>query len=301
MRLIPTIFLFELGGVLPAAAEPPHSAGWSWEPGVAGPIGLVAVLFFVGLARTRRRAQVPWARVLSFCAGWLALVIALNSPIHALAEQVFWMHMIQHELLMVVAAPLLVAAQPLTIMLWAMPLRWRQGLASFFKLPALAASWWLLSSPLVAWLLHAAALWLWHVPSLFSAALEMESVHALQHFCFLGSALLFWWTLLQGRHGRMGYGAALIYVFTTAAHNSALSALLVFSTRPWYPHYVSISGGAPFTALEDQQLGGLIMWIPAGTLLFIIALALLAGWIREGERRFAYTRTAALIRGESDA
>ena len=284
MRLILTISLFELAAVLPAAAETPHPAGWSWEPGIAGPLMLVALLFLVGLARAcRRAAQVPWLRVLSFCAGWLALVIALNSPIHALAEQLFWVHMVQHELLMVVAAPLLVAAQPMALMLWAIPLRWRQGLGSLFKLPAMAASWWLLSSPLVAWLLHAAALWLWHMPSLFDAALEMESVHALQHLCFFGSGLLFWWMLLYGRHGRMGYGAALIYVFTTAAHNTALSALLVLSPRPWYQHYLNLTAASSLSALEDQQLGGLIMWVPASLVYLAAGLYLFSAWLKESD------------------
>ena len=145
-------------------------------------------------------------------------------------------------------------------------------------------------------MIHAVALWGWHVPFLFELALHSESVHAVQHLCFIGSALLFWWTLIHGRHGRLGYGAAVVYVFTTAAHNSILGALLTLAPHPWYPTYVSTAHAWSITPLEDQQLGGLIMWIPAGVLLLVIGLALLIAWIGESERRFRYTRVATLVK-----
>ena len=122
----------------------------------------------------------------------------------------------------------------------------------------------MISSAAAAWMIHAVALWGWHVPFLFELALHSESVHAVQHLCFIGSALLFWWTLIHGRHGRLGYGAAVVYVFTTAAHNSILGALLTLAPHPWYPTYVSTAHAWSITPLEDQQLGGLIMWIPGG-------------------------------------
>jgi cytochrome c oxidase assembly factor CtaG len=107
--------------------------------------------------------------------------------------------------------------------------------------------------------------------------------------------LLFWWTLIHGRHGRLGYGAALVYVFTTAAHNSVLGALLTFAPHSWYRTYVASTAAWSLTPLEDQQLGGLIMWVPAGVILLVIGLALFAAWMGECERRFQYTRMAALV------
>jgi putative membrane protein len=135
--------------------------------------------------------------------------------------------------------------------------------------------------PSVAWALHAAAIWVWHAPALYQATLSSETVHTLQHVSFLGSALLFWWALLHAREGRMARPAAVIYLFTTAVHTSLLGALLTFSTRLWYPLYDSGTLAWGLTPLEDQQLAGLVMWVPAGLSYLIASLALAATWLRE--------------------
>jgi len=115
-----------------------------------------------------------------------------------------------------------------------------------------------LTIPIVAWVIHAVALWTWHVPALFEAVLHNEWVHTAQHLSFLLSALLFWWALIHGRQGWMGYGAAALYVFTTSLHSGLLGALLTFSKSVWYPSYVGLTNSWGLTPLEDQQLGGLI-------------------------------------------
>jgi cytochrome c oxidase assembly factor CtaG len=276
---------------------PARTYAWSWEPFVVLPLAMTAILFAIGSARMWRRSGARlsvWPTV-SFAAGLLTLVAALDSPIHEIGDQLFWVHMTQHELLMLVAAPLLVMGRPVITFLWALPPRWREFLGAAAKRRAWIAVWSLISAAPAAWLIHALALWVWHAPRLFEAALRSEGVHALQHLCFLGSALLFWWTLIHGRHGRLGYGAALVYVFTTAAHNSVLGALLTFAPHPWYPTYVASTAAWSLTPLEDQQLGGLIMWVPAGVILLVISLALFAAWMGECERRFQYTRMAALV------
>lgn len=275
-----------------------RASGWSWEPFVVVPLALAAALYVLGLHRMWRRspANVRWLQVASFAAGWLSLVAALDSPIDHISEQLFWVHMTQHEILMLVAPPLLVMSRPLAVFVWALPPAWRDTAGSIVKWRPVAALWVLLSTALVAWLLHAAALWAWHAPSLFDAALENGAVHALQHACFFGTALLFWWTLIHGRHGRLGYGSAIVYVFTTAAHNSILGALLTFAPHAWYAPYASTTAAWGLSPIQDQQVGGLIMWVPAGTLLVIIGVAMLAAWMGESERRFQYTRMAALMR-----
>jgi putative membrane protein len=276
---------------------------WSWELFIVIPLIITAVLYFCGTFRMRRRSGVRlslWP-ALSFALGLLALLAALDSPIHRIGDQLFWVHMVQHELLMLVAAPLLVIGRPLLAFLWALPRAWRERLGRWSNSRPWVAVWALISAPLVAWSIHAIALWAWHAPALFEAALKSEAIHALQHICFLGSALLFWWTLIEGRHGRLAYGSALVYVFTTAAHNSVLGALLTFAARPWYPAYLKTSSNWALTPLEDQQLGGLIMWVPMGALLLGITIALLVAWIGESQRRFEYTRLAALVKGAADA
>jgi putative membrane protein len=288
------------------AASAKAAMRWSWEPWVVIPILGTILLYSAGRIRMQRRSAnrlSPWPAV-SFAMGIAALVIALDSPVHTVGEQLFWVHMTQHELVMLVAAPLLVMAAPLVPFLWALPRSWREWLGHASKTMIWSATWIALSSAGAAWIIHAVALWVWHAPALFEAALHSERIHAVQHLCFLGSALLFWWTLIHGRHGRLGYGAAVVYVFTTAAHNSVLGALLTFAPRAWYPTYAGTTQLWSLSPLEDQQLGGLIMWVPAGVLLLVVGLALLAAWIGESQRRFEYTRMSALVKsanGVADA
>jgi cytochrome c oxidase assembly factor CtaG len=197
---------------------------------------------------------------------------------------------------MLISAPLLILGQPAAPFLLALPESWRVSISRISKLKILARAWWLISAPLVAWVLHAIALWAWHAPKLFDAALKSDWIHATQHISFLGTALLFWWALFHKHAGRLGYGGAILYVFTTAVHTSVLGAWLTFSPSIWYAPYARTAPLWNLTALEDQQLGGLIMWIPAGTLLAIVALMLFGKWLSHSQVRWEYTRTAALIR-----
>lgn len=273
------------------------SIGWTWPAYIAVPLLASAVLYVIGILKMRARGtHVQLVPVFCFALGWLSLLVALDSPIHEISEQLFWVHMSQHEILMLISAPLLVLARPLVPFLWALPRSWRGRVADVGKSLTFKRGWLMISAPVAAWLLHALALWVWHAPVLFVDALQSDAVHALQHISFLGTALLFWWALLNNHGGRLGYGGAVLYVFTTAIHTSVLGAWLTFAPRPWYAPYVLTSPAWHLTALQDQQLGGLIMWIPAGTLLTIVALVLLIKWLQESQRRWEYTRTAALIR-----
>jgi putative membrane protein len=205
--------------------------------------------------------------------------------------------MTQHELLMVVAAPLFVLAQPLVWFLWALPQHWREDAGALAKRRTVAALWSSMTLPLFVWLLHGATLWAWHIPYLYDASVEYEWVHAVQHTMFLGTALLFWWTLLHGRYGRLTSGAGVIYCFTTAVHTSVLGALMTFAQRSWYSIYDGRTAAFHLTPLQDQQIGGLLMWVPAGVIYIALGLWLMAGWIRESERSVAYSRVEQLATG----
>ncbi|HEX4667412.1 MAG TPA: cytochrome c oxidase assembly protein, partial [Chthoniobacterales bacterium] len=220
-----------------------------------------------------------------FVAGWLTLVIALVSPLHPWGSVLFSAHMTQHELLMLLAAPLLVLGRPLIPFLWALPRSTARWISGWTKACWWRATWLFITAPFVAWLIHAIVLWSWHIPVLFQATLHNEFVHALQHICFLGSALLFWWAVVHGRQRAMGFGAAVLYMFTTALHSGLLGALLTFAGRVWYPMYSNTTTAWGLTPLEDQQLGGLIMWIPAGVVYIVAGLVLFAGWLRESGKR----------------
>ena len=272
---------------------------WSWPPYITIPLIVSALLYLIGLLRILRRQHrlgISSAATVSFCLGWLSLVLALDSPIHEWSEQLFWMHMTQHEILVLISAPLLVLGKPGLVWLWAFPWSWRTAFGELLRARAFKSVWLCLSAPFAAWSLHALALWIWHAPKLFEATLQSDVIHAAQHISFLGTALLFWWALVQRHATRLGYGGAVLYVFTTAVHTSLLGALLTFSGRPWYPSYAATAPHWHLTAIEDQQLGGLIMWIPAGTVLLAFTLIFLARWMKQSDERWKFTRTAELLR-----
>jgi putative membrane protein len=262
-----------------------------WKPDVlmAVPLAVTLAFYLVGVARVR----VPRLELLAFLAGWLVLVIALLSPIATWSEQLFSVHMTQHELLMLVAAPLITLGRPLVPMMWALPAAWRRAMKGGGGFSPL---WSRLTAPVVVFVLHAAALWVWHLPPLYQAAVLDDRIHALQHVMFTGTACLFWWGLTRGRYGRLGYGAAVFYVFATALHSGGLGALITFAATPLYPLYVQRSAGVD--PLVDQQLAGLIMWIPAGLVMMIFGLALLSAWLGESERRaklLAFALAAVIV------
>lgn len=261
---------------------PDHFA-WKADPFAAIALALTIGLYGTGLWRLARagglRHVARW-EIAAFAAGWTVLAAALLSPLATLSERLFSVHMTQHELLMLVAAPLMAIGRPIAPMIRALPARWRRtatALAGAGRVP-------LLTSPPLVFAAHAAALWVWHLPVLYEAAVVDDRVHLVQHLCFTGTAVLFWWGLVRGRYGPLGYGAACLYVFATAVHSGGLGALLTLSSVPWYPLYVSRAGGA-IDPLADQQLGGVLMWAPAGIVMMLFALALFAAWLGESERR----------------
>jgi cytochrome c oxidase assembly factor CtaG len=265
----------------------PHDlwSAWSWEPFVVLALVLSAWLYSRGVQALWGAAGaghgVRRAEVVAFAAGWATLALSLVSPLHQLGGVLFTAHMAQHELLMVVAAPLLVLGRPVIPFLWALPIAWRRMLGIWSGSTSVSRAWNLITLPSIAWALHAAAIWVWHAPSLYQATLGSEAVHTLQHASFFGTALLFWWALLHGAGTRLARPAAVIYLFTTAGHTSLLGALLAFSPRLWYPLYDATTAPWGLTPLEDQQLAGVVMWVPAGLSYLIAALALAATWLKE--------------------
>lgn len=254
-------------------------------------LAFFAIVYAAGVARLWRHAGygrgIGLFDVLAFSFGWLTLVIALSPPLDELSEQSLMAHMIQHELLMVIAAPLVAISLPLVATLWAMPSAMRRTTIDAVSTPGVARLWRLLTSPASVFILYAVALWVWHLPALYDAALEHEPVHVVQHLCFFGTATLFWWGIVHGRYGRVGYGAAVVYLFATAVHSGVLGALLTFSPFVWYQRYVA-SHHSHSSAIEDQQLAGLLMWIPAGITFVAAGLILFAAWLRESDKHTRY-------------
>jgi putative membrane protein len=266
----------------------PHDlwSAWSFEPAVLILLALAAGAYVRGLVALWRSAGagagIRRGEAAAFAAGWLVLLLSLVSPLHRLGSVLFSAHMVQHELLMVVAAPLLILGRPLIPFVWALPMSWRRRVGDWAALSPLRRTWEAVTLPITAWILHGLAIWLWHAPPLFEATLRSEAIHTLQHTSFLGTALLFWWAILRGREGRLGRPAAVLYLFTTSVHTTVLGALLTFSTVVWYPVYGSTNlwGLSP---LEDQQLAGLVMWVPANLGYWIASLAIATSWLKQAD------------------
>jgi cytochrome c oxidase assembly factor CtaG len=244
---------------------------------------LGAILYVSGVRALWRRGGTGRAitreHVLRFAGGWTALAAALLSPIDAYADRSFALHMVQHEMLMIIAAPLIVLGRPLEAFAWGSPRRLTQAFTWIARRHLARKLWRLLTRPLSAWIVHAAAIWIWHVPIFFKAALVNLPLHVLQHTCFLVSALGFWWSVVGPRE-RVSGGSSVASLFTTMLHTSALGALLTFAPAAWYALGESTAFG--LSAVEDQQLGGLVMWIPGGMAYMIAGLALVRTWLTHG-------------------
>jgi len=274
---------------------------WDVDPLVVIPLAVTALLYLAGLGRLWRKAGagkgLSWWAAASFAAGWITLAVALVSPVAWLSGILFSVHMTQHTLLMLVAAPLVTFGHPLLAWMWALDSAPRERVAHAFRGPRIVSTWRALTAPLAVFLIQAAALWIWHIPSWYGAALHNDAIHALEHLCFVLAGSLFWWAMVHGRYGRAGYGLAVLYVFLTAIHSSALGALLSVAPSVWYPEYSRQAAAWHVDALGDQQLAGLLMWVPAGVIFIVFGLALTAGWLGEAERRVRFGITDTASRG----
>jgi putative membrane protein len=281
LRWTPALLGLSWAGAAFAHAESGTSANlpwhgqWSFEPWVLTCLVLSAAWYALGTFRLWQHAGtgrgVERRQVACFAAGMAMLVLALVSPLDTLGSRLFSAHMIQHEILMIAAAPLLVVASPLAVWAWALPFEWRRAVGRFFHQPAWRVPWRFVTGTGSAWVLHALALWLWHIPRWFDAALRSEALHTLQHLSFFLTALLFWWSVL-GTVARRRSGTALLSIFTTMVHTGALGAILTLSHSAWYAAYAATTYPFGLTPLQDQQLGGVVMWVPAGFVYIICGL-----------------------------
>ena len=266
----------------------PHDAwtAWSAEPFVLLGLAASAVLYARGRRRLPTRSPGALAarrwQAAAFWSGWLLLAVALLSPLHAMGAALLWAHMAQHELLMVAAAPLLVLGRPLVVSLRGLGSGARRRVGRWIRRLAPLSRF--LARLEIAWALHAAAVLAWHVPALYDRTVESALVHSLQHASFIGTALLYWWSVLTEARRRARHGAAVLSLFTTAMYTGGLGALLTVSSTPWYSAYGAAAPLWGLTRLEDQQLAGLIMWVPAAVSYLAATLWLVASWLGASER-----------------
>jgi putative membrane protein len=248
---------------------------WVWDPAVMLSVVLAAALYARGWLHLRRRKR---AEAACFYSGLGVIVIALCSPIGAYDAQLFSLHMSEHLLLALVAPPLLLLGRPLVAMLWGLPPQERLGAARLLAPHGvLARIGWKLTQPRTAVTLYVVAFAVWHLPALYDLAQGASPIHWTEHITFFATALLFWWPVIHPHGGprRLPKMAAIVYFAVPMVEGALLGGLLTLANTPLYRTY----------ALEDQQLAGLIMWIPGGIVYAAAVLAALLSVLREENAR----------------
>ena len=285
--LAPTVALAHGAGA-PAPSVPGVLVAWSFDPLVIIGLALAAGAYAWAVRRVDRAHPAnrqPAHRSWLFAGGLAAIGVALLSPIEAYEGSLFSVHMVQHMLLELVAAPLLLAGGPITLALRAASPSVRRRLLAVLQSRLVH----LVSFPVIAWVLFAAVNWGWHFSVFYDQALENELLHYVQHATFLAAALLFWWPVLgvDPSPWRLPHPVRLLYLFLAMPQNSFLGVALLSASTVLYPHYVTNVRGWGPTPLEDQQMGGMLMWV-GGDLVFLAGMAVVVlGWMRHEERRTA--------------
>jgi putative membrane protein len=263
---------------------------WTIEPFLVLGLLLLGCAYLFGARALWQRAGygrgIPYWRAAAFLGGLTAIAVALLSPLEAMSASLFSAHMTQHLILILAAAPLLVLGAPITPLLWVLPPDLRQRVARFWKRNRGTRVFSrLFSSALAVLVAHAFVIWLWHLPALYDTAIEHRWLHSLEHASFLFTGVLFWWVILPVAGRRvLSPGLGVLYVFLAAMQSSVLGVLMLLSRSVWYEAHQPYVAYWDMTPLEDQQLAGVIMWVPAGTIYAITALWLLASWLNRLER-----------------
>ena len=271
---------FEIEKTLPDSVIAGIFQSWTFEPWIFIPVLLAASIYLRGWWRLHRRLPQRFAvwRLIAFQGGLLTLFLALASPLHELAELLLQFHMIQHLVLMMVVPPLLLLGAPLLPLLRGLPRPVLQyGLSHVFASTALQRLGRFLTHPLVCLLAITVSNVAWHLPALYELALGSEFWHGVQHACFLGTGLLFWWPVVQPWPSRLRWPrwTMIPYLLFADIQNTALSAFLIFSERVLYPTYAAVPRLWGITVLDDQAAAGAIMWVP-GSVIFLVPVALIA-------------------------
>jgi cytochrome c oxidase assembly factor CtaG len=248
---------------------------WSFEPAVMIPVVAAAIVYGCGWATIRHRLPERFGaqRPAAFAAGLGAIVLALCSPIDAAGAHLLRAHMVQHMLLMLVAPPLLWAGAPLAPLLLGLPRPLRRVAAAILATPPVRRLLGFLTHPATSWIAFTAAFWIWHLPAAYELALASDRWHHVEHLCFFATAMLFWRPVILAWPARSPWPrwAMIPYLLLAELQNTILAAILTFADRVIYPTYATLPPTGALSALEDQSLAGVIMWVP-GSIAFLVPL-----------------------------
>ena len=261
----------------------PYEWAWSLHPSVIIGTGLLGAVYFYGIGPYARRHGLPRAapgQVASFCAALAVLLLALNGPVHDLSDYyLFSVHMIQHLVLTLLFPPLLLAGTPSWL------------LRPLLKRPAVLGIARALTRPLVAAALFSASIAVWHVGVFYDVMMRSHEVHIATHLLFLVTATLMWWPVMgpAPELPRLPSGRAMLDRVRGGIPRQIVAALITFADEVLYPWYVTAPRTWGLSPLDDQQLGGLLMWVPGNLWLFAAIGVLFFKWARE-EESTAYHR-----------
>ncbi|MBF6590528.1 MAG: cytochrome c oxidase assembly protein [Ktedonobacterales bacterium] len=269
--------------------------GWSFEPLVTVPLLLTGLLYWRGVRYSHRRGlarHLRWWRAAAFLGGLGAILIALTSSVAPWAGQLLWVHMIQHDLLVMVAAPLLLLSAPVWPLWRALPLPWRRVGLGWVIEQGWPRRWWhvisrAIGAPAVALILFTGVFSVWHLPSLYDQALEQQPIHDLEHVLFMATALLFWAQIIPSRplRPRLGYVWRAMLLVVAGIELNILAFALALPNVPSYAHYAALPRPAGMiSALLDQHMAAGVMDVPGTILFFGTVWGLLALWLRDDER-----------------
>jgi cytochrome c oxidase assembly factor CtaG/polyferredoxin len=255
-------------------------SSWTFESRIVVVLVLPLILYLLGwrILHGTSPERFPAWRAVAFTGGLVALWLAMASPLDAFSGLLLSAHMVQHLLLMSVAPPLILLGAPLLPLLRGLPRKFaRDGVGPFLVWPALRRVGNAVTHPVSCWIVMAIMLCAWHVPAAFDLALRSPSWHKVEHACFLGAALLFWWPVVRSFPCRPRWPLWSVPLYLLAADllNTTLSAILTFSDHVLYQPYLVAPRLFGTTALTDQNCAGVIMWVP-GSLVFLIPAALIA-------------------------
>ncbi|MDY7524613.1 cytochrome c oxidase assembly protein [Sphingomonas sp. 10B4] len=263
LYLIPASAALLVPGIALAHGDEASESGWSFEPLAAVLLTCSVALYALGWARMRasaRQAIAPWWRVSAYVAAVVTLIIALFSPLDAAADTSFAWHMAQHLMLMLLAAPLMALANTHLVALFALPIGPRRRIGRLVnRAPGVRSGASSRSAPIWAAVAFALGLWLWHAPAAYDLALADPALHTIEHLTFLVTSAIFWRMVSTSGDRRLDGGSAIVLVTLVGLQGNLMAALITLAPTPIYQHYTT--GG-----LADQQVAGLLMWVPAGLL-----------------------------------
>jgi cytochrome c oxidase assembly factor CtaG len=246
---------------------------WTAEPVVAVPVIAAAALYVRGWSALSRRMPERFGvgRLAAFTAGLASITIAASALLDALGHRFLQVHMIQHVLLMTVAPPLLWMGAPVAPMLLGLPTPIRRAVAIGLASRPMRRLTRVLVDPRVSWMLFIAAFWIWHIPALYDLALRADAWHHVEHGCFFAAGVLFWRPVILPWPARSAWPrwAMIPYLVLAEIQNSVLAAILTFSDRVIYPAYEAAPRMGGVSALDDQSMAGVIMWVP-GSIVFLL-------------------------------